>query len=89
MTIPNLIDIPPSRLVSCVYCAERLDSNAVGTYQRAKGWVRVKRSGTNQGVNALAMKELLHIFACSACIDKLKRGIPLGQMSLFKLGDNE
>ena len=85
----HLIDIPPSRLVGCVYCAERLDSNAVGTYQRARGWVRVKRAGANQGVNALALSERSHVFACSACIDKLKHGISIGQQSLFSLGDDD
>jgi len=85
----NLIDIPPSRLVACVYCADRLDSNALGTYQRAVGWVRVKRAGKNQGVNALAMMDRKFVFACAPCIDKLKRGIPLGQMSLFGLGEDQ
>lgn len=77
----NLVDIPPSRLVSCAYCAARLDSNGPGTFQRACGWVRVR----GKGINALHLPQRIHRFACAECIDKLKRGISIGQLSILGL----
>lgn len=77
----NLTDIPPSRLVACSYCACRLDSNGPGTFQRASGWVRVR----GKGINALHLPVRQHRYACAECIDKLKRGIAIGQLSLLGL----
>ena len=81
----NLVDIPPSRLVSCTYCAERLDSNAPGTFQRACGWVRVR----GKGINALHLSVRQHRFACAECIDKLKHKIAIGQLSLLGMDVEE
>lgn len=78
----HLIDVPASRLVGCVFCAERLDSNGNTTFQRAKGWVPAKRK-------SLVLPELLHVFACDVCIEKLKHGMSVGQMSLFTLKDDD
>lgn len=80
-----MLDIPSSRLVVCVYCADRLDSEARGTYQRALGWLPKKRATRNAiGTNSLVMPKLQWEFACEVCISKLKKGIPTGQQSLFK-----
>lgn len=83
----NVQDIPPSMLVACVFCADRLHTNRRGTWQRVvSGWVPVDRySGNKRGTNSLTLPKLEHVYACDQCIDKLKAGVPLGQMSLFGL----
>lgn len=75
----KLVDIPPSRLVICCYCAERMDSNGPHTFQRACGFVRVR----GKGINALHLAKRQHVFACEECIERLKHKIAIGQMDLF------
>jgi hypothetical protein len=81
----NVVDIPPSMLAGCVFCANRLHTNQRGTWQHViSGWVPVHRYGGNKrGTNSLTLPRLEHVFACELCIDKLKAGIPLGQQTLF------
>lgn len=83
----DVTEIPPSMLTTCVFCADRLHTNQRGTWQRViAGWVPVHRySGNQRGTNSLTLAKLEHVYACEDCIDKLKKGIPLGQMSLFGL----
>ena len=74
------VGIPPSRLVSCQYCQEQIDSNGTGTWQVVKGWCPIKRySGNQRGTNNVSLVTWLHLFACANCISKLKAGIPIGQ----------
>lgn len=82
----QIYDIPPSMLVHCAFCADRLHSNMRGTWQHVVGgWVPIKRHGTDnqRGTNSLTLPKMEHVYACEACIDKLKKGVPLGQQSLF------
>lgn len=83
------MDIPLSRRRLCSFCASIVDSNGAGTYQRAVGWLPIKRfSGNKQGTNSLTLPKKLDVYACSDCITKLKAGIPTGQMSIFDLTDD-
>lgn len=74
--------IPLSRLRNCVYCQCQVDSNAIGIFQLATGWLMNRRSG---GANTIAMPKRQDFYACAECIDKLRHGIPVGQQSLFTL----
>lgn len=58
-----------------------VDSNAESTYQFVHSWVRKRK----QGVHGLTLPIWRDQFACSDCIDLLRKGIPVGQMKLFGL----
>ena len=72
--------VPLSRQRLCTYCQCRVDSNAAGVYQLATGWLMNRRQG---GTNAIALPVRQDHYACHECVDKLKHGIPVGQMQLF------
>jgi hypothetical protein len=74
--------IPLSRLRNCTYCSVQVDSNGVGVYQLASGWLMNRRAG---GANTITIPLRQDHYACADCIDKLKHGIPVGQMRLFGL----
>lgn len=65
--------------VYCVYCGNAIESEARLTYRQMTGWAQNRDAG---GVNALALREPLDRYACTPCIDKLKRGIPAEQMQV-------
>lgn len=72
--------VPLSRVRTCSYCSVQVDSNATGVYQLAIGWLANRKQG---GANTIAIPNRVDRYACSECIDKLKHGIPVGQMHLF------
>lgn len=76
--------VPASRIRLCAFCLDQVDSNAVGVYQLAHGWLQNRRKG---GANTIALPDRKDVFACDECISKLKAGIPVGQMRLFGLTD--
>jgi hypothetical protein len=76
--------VPLSRVRLCYYCSCQLDSNAVGVYQLATGWLANRKRG---GANTIAIPFRRDTYACPDCIDKLKHGIPVGQMRLWELTD--
>lgn len=79
--------IPLSRKRTCKFCAKFVDGNAPGTWRRATGWLPVKRySGNKVGTNNLTLREYVEEYACAECIDRLKHGIPVGQLSIFESG---
>lgn len=81
----SLYEIPLSRRRHCTYCACIVDSNAVGVYQLAHGWLENRKRG---GANTIALAKRDDHYACNDCISKLKAGIPVGQQSLFRLDDD-
>lgn len=84
------MNIPPSRLTHCTYCATDLDTTARGTWQYAHGWLPVNRyTGNKSGTNSLTLPKRDHQFACDECMHKLKHGIPTGQLSMLKLESDE
>lgn len=78
--------IPLSRLRNCTYCSVQLDSNGVGVYQLASGWLMNRKKG---GANTIAIPLRQDHYACAECVDKLKHGIPVGQMQLFRLTNDD
>lgn len=76
--------VPLSRLRACTYCSCQVDSNAVGVYQLASGWLQNRKQG---GANTLTLPIRQDHYACGECVDKLRHGIPVGQMQLFGLDD--
>lgn len=83
-------DVPASRRRLCTFCAVMVDSNGSGTWQRATGWLPIKRySGNKAGTNSLTLRKSLDEYACSECISKLKAGVPPGQMTIFEAGEYE
>lgn len=73
--------IPLSRCVICMYCRTTIDSNGNGTWQRGTGWFPQRKSA--RGSHSATMVKREAEYACSECIDKLKLGIPAGQMRLW------
>lgn len=83
MTSPNDgTGIPVSRRATCIYCGTFIDTNAVGVYQLATGWVENRRKG---GANTIALAVRHTRFACHECIDRLRHGISPDQQSLFNI----
>jgi hypothetical protein len=76
----SIYEIPSSRRRGCVFCSAIVDSNAQGVYELVEGWAMNRKQGTN----AIALKKSKNLYACSFCIDKLRQGIPIGQMTLFQ-----
>lgn len=72
--------IPLSRVRNCTYCNDSLDSNGIGVFQLGHGWLENRRKG---GANTIALPIREDKYACHECIDRLRQGIPVGQMHLF------
>jgi hypothetical protein len=66
--------------VPCTFCEAPVDPEMPLTYQKVTGWEHPRMAG---GTNALALREPHGVYACSTCIDKQRRGIPVGQESLL------
>jgi len=78
--------IPPANLRTCLFCREYLDTSANGTYQRGTGWFRrqpQRGSHNRSGTNSAARISWSDEYACSECMSKLAKGIPVGQMGLW------
>lgn len=80
MSTNDGVPIPRSRRRLCSYCSCTIDSNGTGVFQLANGWLENRRKG---GANTIALAIRKDIYACHECIDKLRNGIPAGQMALF------
>lgn len=74
------VPIPLSRRRNCSFCQCMIDSNGVGTYQLVTGWSPNRKQG---GTNAVSLPHRHDEYACPECIDKLRHGIPVGQLTLF------
>lgn len=66
-------------LIHCLFCSREIAS-VQQAYRRVVGWEKPRRGG---GTNALAVRQPTDVFACSICIDKLRRGIDPKQASLL------
>lgn len=67
-----------------------VDGNGAGTWQKATGWLPIKRyAGNKVGTNSLTLRKSLDEYACSDCISKLKAGIPTGQLSIFETDEHD
>lgn len=61
----------------CVFCGEPVKPGV--DYRKETGWALQREKGTN----ALALREAHDEWACWGCIDKMKRGLDVGQGSLM------
>lgn len=75
---------PLRYLQTCAFCAAQIDCRDPRHYQRIKGWALNRNHG-----NSITLGERSSTWACNECIDKLKKGIPVGQMSLFGLMEDD
>lgn len=73
--------VPPSFVASCYFCVRAMDTRDLTAYQYTQGWARNKNKG-----NSLTLAQREHKWACGECIDKLKHGVPVGQMGLWDNG---
>jgi len=71
-----------ARWVPCAFCAQLLDPDALGVYERTTGWVRRRDQG---GGNAVALPTRHAQFAHASCIDNAAAGRQ-GQRALFGTG---
>ena len=78
----SIYEIPLSRRRTCYYCSCIMDSGALGNYQLATGWVENRKGG---GSHITLTTRRADTYACHDCIDKLRHGIPTGQIRLFEL----
>jgi len=67
-------------LATCTFCGQEVDPGGRGVYRRVRGWERKRDQG---GANVIHLREELDEFACSSCVDRLKRGIPARQGALL------
>lgn len=63
----------------CTFCNGPIDPAT--DYRRASGWTQDR--GAVGGVHALRLREWQDEYACSTCIGKLARGIPVEQETLL------
>lgn len=62
---------------ACVFCGGAI--NHVSDYRRVEGFERHRSEG---GTNALALRKATEEWACSACVDRAKRGVSPTQQAL-------
>jgi hypothetical protein len=79
----GIMTVPLANRAVCELCGCALDTRAFGIFQWVQGWIEQRRTG---GANAIALPERAHRFACAICIDRLRHGIPVGQMSIYDAG---
>lgn len=77
------MNVPPSRIANCKGCGKYVDTESFGTWQLATGWVPCKRRGKAQGINQLIHADRHYEFRCEPCFERLKAGIPDGQLTIF------
>lgn len=68
---------------TCTFCGMQVDSRHPQSYVLAHGWKRIGNNG-----NSITLARLDDEWACTDCIDKLRKGIPVGQMSIFEARDD-
>lgn len=83
LMIINGKHIPPSRVTTCSGCGCYVDTEGFGTWQLSTGWVPCKRRGKSQAINQLIHADRHFTFRCEDCFERLKAGIPDGQMTIF------
>ena len=69
-------NIPTHRLVTCEGCGMQLDAEGHGTFRQIAVWLNVT-------TRARLMPSELPVarFLCDLCIDRVKEGIPAGQLT--------
>lgn len=67
---------------TCTYCGSQVDSRHAHTYVMAHGWKRIGNNG-----NSITLAKLSDEWSCGDCIDKLRHGIPVGQLSIFEAAE--
>jgi len=77
-------NVPIRNLTTCVYCAAQIDTRDARHYQRIKGWALNRNRG-----NSVTLGVRSHQWACHDCIDKLKNGLSIGQLSLLGLPEDD
>lgn len=80
-------DVPLSRRRLCCYCATQLDSRGAGVHKLMKGWVAAHERKRGSSSNSLTFGKDLDTYICADCYDKLRQGIPVGQLSLLAMDD--
>ena len=70
--------------VPCVYCGSQVNPDARSTYRRVIGWEqKADRFTARRGGSDIYARELLDVFACTVCVDKLRAGVAPAQESLL------
>ena len=68
----------------CVYCHHGVDPSDPGVHQRVIGWERKAFGASRRGGSDIVLREnMVDVFACQFCIDKLKAGVNVSQESLL------
>ncbi len=62
----------------CTFCDGPVSADR--DYRKVVGWERNRAAG---GTNAIAAREPQDEWACTTCIEKLKRGVTIEQQSLL------
>jgi RNase P subunit RPR2 len=81
-------EIPLSRRRTCQHCATIIDSTGMGVHKLVQGWVPAYERKRGHSSNSVALSKDLNKYICETCYDKLKKGIPPGQMSLLEIDDD-
>ena len=75
------------QMAPCVHCGEQIETTGNRTYQKGTGWFPKRKSA--KGSHSATFVVFAYEFACAECIHKLSHGIPVGQMSLFVVSNDE
>lgn len=65
----------------CLYCGEPVEPGKELCYQGVSGWAEYKRKGG--GTNVIHGRKPKDLWACRWCVEKIKRGVAPGQVSLI------
>jgi hypothetical protein len=65
--------------VLCCHCGKPTRINSQYTFQKVSGWVQMRKQG---GANAIALRRPMEVWSCSVCIDKLRLGQQVDQLSI-------
>lgn len=64
----------------CVFCGERVDPDAYGSWREVSGWVQRRRAG---GTNSVHDQEETGRYCCSPCMELIRKRIPTGQRTMW------
>ena len=68
----------------CVHCNRVVDPNDINVFQRVVGWERKAFLPSRRGGSDIVLREnIVDLFSCQFCIDKLKAGVNVAQETLL------
>lgn len=75
-------ELPAGKYAPCFYCNAMIETMGNRTYQFGSGWFPRRKAA--KGSHSATSVTYEYKFACWECIDKVKNGIPIGQMKLWE-----